>query len=58
VELQALVEQILADKILTRAEQETLNQAILADSKVSAEEMEQLQRIMDLIIEGQLRVVD
>ncbi len=54
--IKALVERILEDGILTAAEQRELNAAILADGVVSPEEKVEIERLWELIKNGEIEV--
>jgi len=58
VDIVVLVDRILADGVLTRAEQEEFMAAVLADDHVSEEELAQMQRVIELIESGQLKVIE
>ena len=53
-----IVDRIVADGRLTRAERAELEQAICHDPDLSNEERMQIQRIRDMIDRGDLAVVD
>ena len=53
-----LVDRIIEDNHITRAEQQMLNTEILADGVVSPEERAQINRLWDLIKAGKIKVRD
>lgn len=57
-ELHEIVRRALADKVLTRAEQEEIMAAVLADGKVSTEEQNILNKILEDIQQGRIKAVD
>lgn len=57
-ELKEIVQRALADKVLTRAEQEEIMAAVLADGKVSEEEQDVLNKILEDIQQGRIKAVD
>ncbi len=57
-DIKALVDQALADQQLTRAEQQEIMHAILADNQVSHEEQQLLEAIAEKIRTGEIQVVD
>ncbi len=57
-DLRNLVHQALADRVLTRAEQQQIMAAILDDNYVSWEEQQLLEDIAEQIRQGQIQVVD
>ncbi|GAB4210875.1 MAG: hypothetical protein OHK0012_02300 [Synechococcales cyanobacterium] len=56
--LREIVEQALADKTLTRQEQQEILAAVTEDKVVSPEEHAILDEIMDRITSGEIHVVD
>lgn len=55
--LKALIEQAIADGILTAAEKRSLETAIFADGKVSPEELELMQSLVwDKLSSGELKM--
>lgn len=56
--LTELVDQIVADGRLTRAERAELERAICEDPELSDEERMQIQRIRDMIDRGDLELVE
>lgn len=52
------IDRALQDKILTRAEQQEILQAVTADSQVSPEEHELLDMIVERLNSGEIRAVD
>ncbi len=57
-EIQTLMDRILADGQLTQAEQDELMAAIREDGRVTAEELELVQSLLDRISRGEIRVVE
>jgi FixJ family two-component response regulator len=57
-ELRALINRALADKVLTRAEQEQILSAVMADQEISPEEHELLESIVERLNSGEIRAVD
>jgi FixJ family two-component response regulator len=57
-ELKAIVDRALADKVLTRAEQQQIMEAVLADNQISPEEHDLLESIVDKISNGEIQAVD
>ncbi|MCF2971286.1 hypothetical protein L1047_08775 [Synechococcus sp. Nb3U1] len=57
-ELKALINRALADKVLTRAEQQQILKAVTADQEVSPEEHELLEMIVERLNSGEIRAVD
>jgi len=53
-----LVDRILEDGVLTRAEQEEFMTAVMEDNNVSEDELAQMQRVIELIEAGQLKVIE
>jgi hypothetical protein len=53
--LKELIDRALQDKILTRAEQQEILQAVTADSQVSPEEHELLEMIVERLNSGEIR---
>ena len=56
--IKELVDSIIADGKITKDEQRQLNDFLMADGKVDAEENAQIKRIMDLMNEGVIKLVD
>ena len=56
--IKELVDAIIADGKITKDEQRRLNDFLMADGKVDAEENAQIKRIMDLMNEGVIKLVD
>ena len=56
MDIKKLVDEIILDNRITIAERERLNQAIMADGKLTEEEQEQIKRIFQLIGEGKLKI--
>ncbi len=50
-----LVDRIIADGVITRAEQQYLNTAILKDGQIDPAEKEQIERLFDMIYRGEIR---
>ncbi|MFS8815106.1 FixJ family two-component response regulator [Thermostichus sp. MS-CIW-21] len=57
-ELRALIDRALADKVLTRAEQQQILNAVAADQEVSPEEHELLELVVERLNSGEIRAVD
>ncbi len=57
-ELKALVNRALADKVLTRAEQQQILKAVTADHKISPEEHELLESIVERLNSGEIKAVE
>ncbi|MFT0812270.1 hypothetical protein [Synechococcus sp. OH20] len=57
-ELRALIDRALADKILTRAEQQQILNAVMADQEISPEEHELLELVVERLSSGEIRAVD
>ncbi len=57
-ELRALIDRALADKILTRAEQQQILNAVMADQEISPEEHELLELVVERLNSGEIRAVD
>ncbi len=57
-DLKILVDRALADKVLTRAEQKQIFDAVAADEQVSPEEHDLLESIIDKISSGEIKAVD
>ena len=53
-----LVDQIIADGVLTREEHDSFIEQVHADGQIDAEESEQISRLFRLIQDGTLKVVD
>ena len=53
-----VVNRALADKQLTRAEQEEIMAAVLADGRVSPEEQVLLDKLLEDIRQGNIKTVD
>lgn len=56
--VKAIVRRALEDKVLTRAEQQEIAAAILADGHVTPEEQEVLQLILEKIRTGKIESAD
>jgi hypothetical protein len=56
--LAALVDQIFADRRITRQVQQDLMQVLLGKAHISSQEQAVAQRIFEAIQQGRLRVVD
>ena len=56
--LAALVDQIFADRRITRQVQQDLMQVLLGKAHISSQEQAMAQRIFEAIQQGRLRVVD
>ena len=52
-----LADQILKDKVLTKKEQTAFREAVMEDGKVSSEEKEQINRILNLLEEGDIKLL-
>jgi len=57
-QIQTLMDRILADGQLTQAEQDELMAAIREDGRVTAEELDLVQSLLDRISRGEIKVVD
>ncbi|NJK65098.1 MAG: hypothetical protein HC921_22425 [Synechococcaceae cyanobacterium SM2_3_1] len=57
-DLRELVDRALADKVLTRAEQQQIMNAVVADKEVTPEEHALLESIIDKISSGEIKAVD
>ncbi|MEM6445199.1 MAG: hypothetical protein AAFY57_01440 [Cyanobacteria bacterium J06642_2] len=57
-EVKAVIQRALADRQLSRAEQNDIMAAVLADGRVSPEEQELLNGLLDKIRQGYIKVVD
>ncbi|MEO1132513.1 MAG: hypothetical protein AAFX40_07380 [Cyanobacteria bacterium J06639_1] len=57
-EVKAVIQRALADRKLSRDEQNEIMAAVLADGKVSPEEQELLNGLLDKIRQGHIKVVD
>jgi hypothetical protein len=57
-DLKELVDRALADKVLTRAEQQQIMNAVVADKEVTPEEHALLESIIDKISSGEIKAVD
>jgi ribosomal protein S19E (S16A) len=55
--LRQIVDQALADKTLTRAEQQEILEAVTEDKMVSPEEHAILDEIMEKITSGEIKVI-
>jgi len=55
--LRQIVDQALADKTLTRAEQQEILEAVTEDKMVSPEEHAILDEIMEKITNGEIKVI-
>jgi hypothetical protein len=53
-----LIDRALADKVLTRAEQQQILNAVAADQEVSPEEHELLELVVERLNSGEIRAVD
>lgn len=53
--IRELVDRIIADGVITQAEQRDLNHAILADGMVSDEEKAEIDRLWDLVKSGKIK---
>jgi len=53
-----IVDAILADGVITKDEQRRLNAALMADGRMDDEEDRQIKRIMELMYEGRIKLVD
>ena len=53
-----LVDQIIADGVLTREEHDSFIEQVHADGQIDEEESEQISRLFRLIQDGTLKVVD
>lgn len=58
MDIRQFVDHIIADQVLTKAEQEEFTQHITSDGRISAEERVQIERLTALIERGEVRVVD
>lgn len=56
--IKELVDQYIADGVLTREEHDQLINSISADGEIDQEESAQISRIFQLIASGQLKIVD
>jgi tellurite resistance protein len=56
MDIKKLVDEIIADNMITMEERDKLNEAIMSDGKVTEEEQEQIKRIFQLIGEGKLKI--
>jgi len=56
--IKELVDQIIADGVLTREEHDSFIEQVHADGEIDQEESEQISRLFRMIQEGQLKVVD
>ena len=56
--IKELVDEVLADGKITRAEHKKLREVFMADGEIDQSEHEQLQRIMDLVDAGKVQIVD
>ncbi|MGY4590306.1 FixJ family two-component response regulator [Thermostichus sp. MS-CIW-40] len=57
-ELRALINRALADKVLTRAKQQQILSAVMADQEISPEEHELLESVVERLNSGEIRAVD
>lgn len=57
-QVKAIAEQALADGELTRAEIQTILDAIMADQQISPEEYDLAERIDKMVRAGEIKVVD
>ena len=53
-----LVDRIVADGKITKDEQRTLNDLLMEDGKIDDEENKQIKRIMQLMNDGAIKLVD
>ncbi|WP_287130292.1 hypothetical protein [Candidatus Cyanaurora vandensis] len=58
MDIQTFVDHILADKVITRAEQAEFDQLVTADGQISNKEREQIQRVVALIESGEVKIVE
>uniref|UniRef100_B8HKE1 Uncharacterized protein n=1 Tax=Cyanothece sp. (strain PCC 7425 / ATCC 29141) TaxID=395961 RepID=B8HKE1_CYAP4 len=58
VELKTLVEQALADKVLSLDEHKEIIDAVLHDGKISAEEQEILRQLLEKVVSGEVESRD
>lgn len=56
--IRQFVDEIVADGKLSRKEKLELEKMMMADGKLDEEEKEQIRRLMDLMADGELQVVD
>ncbi len=56
--IKELVDQIIADGVLTREEHDAFIDQVHADGQIDEEESEQISRLFRMIQEGTLKVVD
>ncbi len=56
--IKELVDEVLADGKITREEHKKLREAFMADGEIDQSEHEQLQRIMDLVDAGKVKIID
>jgi len=55
--IKELVDRILEDGVISRKEQLLLTQAIAEDGRVTPDEIEQIDRIMDLLRAGKIKAI-
>lgn len=53
-----VVDEIVADGKMTRREKIELEKMMMADGRLDEEEKEQIRRLMDMMADGELQVVD
>jgi hypothetical protein len=58
MQIKLLVDQIIIDRVLTKAEQEEFTHHVMLDGQISAEEKAQIERLTAMIERGEIRVVD
>jgi hypothetical protein len=56
--IQNFVDQIIQDRVLTKAEQDQFTHLVMADGRISTEERIQIERLTQLIEKGEIRVID
>jgi hypothetical protein len=57
-DIRAIVDRIIADGSITRAEQRMFNEWVMADGLIDQDEHDQVVRLRALLAAGQLKVVD